>query len=221
MPELVDTLRPTIERTISKLQQKRFTVDPIAGDHYSKVTSVLSSAYKRHGFIIEQAILHQLKKCPNFEVWDEKAFQVPDTADHMVDTALKDLSKIKGAQAPYHTGSRTLQVDAVVFNEANKTISAYEIKRGSGLHDSGKRRSILRDLLCVQILLKSYAESKGYKISSAHSYIIFYYGKCSIQKPFSLTAQELDEHFGWAVRDAVEQVNDEFRQRLLELLENA
>ena len=46
----------------------------------------------------------------------------------------------------------------VAFDEADQTIRAYEMKRGNGQFDAGKIRSIRRDLLCVQVLLKSYGE---------------------------------------------------------------
>jgi len=95
---------------------------------------------------------------------------------------------------------------------------AYEIKRGSGLHDAGKRRSILRDLLCAQVLLKSYGEQRGLEVSDARAHIIFYYGQCSIKKPFSLTREELDEHFAFPVLDEVELVNEYFKERLFSIL---
>jgi hypothetical protein len=219
MSELIEKLTPIIDASITKLQAKRFTPDPIAGEHYSRVTSVLSSAYKRHGFIIERAILERLKMCPDFEVWDDPNFQVADTADHMVDSALTNLAKLVGAEMSYQLGNRALQVDAIVFNKKTRIVRAYEIKRGSGLHDSGKRRSIMRDLLCVQILLKSYAKSFGFDPDGAQSHIIFYYGKCSIPKPYSVTRDEMDAHFGWPLKDEVEAINDLFRAKLHEILE--
>ena len=50
------------------------------------------------------------------------------------------------------------------------------------------------------------------------AHIIFYYGKCSIKKPFSLIKNELDEHFGWPVEGPVEEVNQYFRDRLFAIL---
>jgi hypothetical protein len=60
-----------------------------------------------------------------------------------------------GSNINYGTVERTLQTDIVVYDKTNKTVTSYEVKRGSGLHNSGKRRSILRDTLCTQILLQS------------------------------------------------------------------
>ena len=70
----------------------------------------------------------------------------------------------------------------------------------------------------MQILLKSYGIKKGYEISLAKSFIVFYYGQCSIKKPFSLTKDELDQHFVYSVEKEVEEVNEYFRSKLFDLL---
>lgn len=211
-------MEPEIEATIQRLNGRQFRTDPIAGPHFSKIASVISSAYKRHGFIIERAILEQLKKNPDFEAWDDRAFQVTSTADHIVDSAIGHPEHVFSSETAYLDGPRALQVDAIVYERKQRRIRAYEIKRGTGLHDAGKRRSILRDLLCLQILLKSYGKSRGLKVRKASAHIIFYYGQCSIGKPFSLTKDELDEHFEWPVVKAVEQVNARFKKRLFSIL---
>jgi hypothetical protein len=119
------------------------------------------------------------------------------------------------------SAQRALQVDVIVFDKNKNTLKAYEIKRGVGHHDSGKKRQILRDTLCVQVLLKSYGKERGYDVTSALSHTIFYYGKCSIPKPFRVTGAELDEYFGWPVHDAVEEVKKYFQERLFSILAGA
>lgn len=218
MPDLIEILKPEVEATIQRLNEKKFRPDPVAGEHFSKIVSVMSSAYKRHGFIIERAILEQLRLNPKLEVWEDREFQVPSTADHIVDSAIGQPEHIFGSETGYRPGNRTLQVDAIVYDKKTKVIRGYEIKRGSGLHDAGKRRSILRDLLCMQVLLKSYGQTRGLEVSDARAHIIFYYGQCSIKKPFSLTRDELDEHFGCDVVGPVEDVNAYFKERLFSIL---
>jgi hypothetical protein len=109
----------------------------------------------------------------------------------------------------------------VPFDNADQTIRAYEIKRGNGQFDAGKIRSIKRDLLCIQVLLKSYGQVARGNPVSAHARIIFYYGVRSIPRPWSLVREELDEHFGFPVVAMVEQANDYFRAKLHALLEAA
>src|SRR6266487_2603775 len=125
---VLDLLKPEIEKTIKGLDSKNFPPDPIAGPHFSKITSVMSSAYKRHGYILERAILETLRLCPYFEVWNDPEFQVPGSIAEPI--------KLIGTDYPYSKGQRTLQVDAIVFNRNTGTLGAYEVKRGAGFHDS-------------------------------------------------------------------------------------
>ena len=53
----------------------------------------------------------------------------------------------------------------IAFDSADKSIHAYEIKRGNGQFDAGKIRSITRDLKCIQVLLKDYGEIANLKPS--------------------------------------------------------
>ena len=220
MSTLLDKMAPIVDHTIKQLNERVFRIDPIGG-LYSRATSILSSAYKRHGFILEQAILNRLMECEYFDVWEDRQFVVQQGAEHLVDASDGNYSTILSTSLPYKDeGSRTLQIDAIVHDKRVNTIRCYEIKRGAGLHDSGKRRSILRDLLCAQVLLKDYAEQKkGHRASVVEAKIIFYYGQCSIKKPFSLTKEELDEHFVFPVANEVEKVNAYFQQRLFEIIE--
>src|SRR6476660_2130773 len=139
MGSVLDLVKEEVEKTIQRLDAKQFTPDPTAGRHFSKITSVMSSAYKRHGYILERAILEALKLCPYFEVWRDPIFQIPPAVEHIVDGSIAEPTKLIGTDYPYSDGQRTLQVDAIVFDKNKGTLKAYEIKRGAGLHDSGKR----------------------------------------------------------------------------------
>ena len=210
---------PDPSKTITALASKKFRVDPLAGEHYSKIVSVLSSAYKRHGFILERALLEAVKENPVLEVWDDFNFMVSNAADHMVDSILENQQDALSTQMPYGSGHRNLQVDLITYNHETKHVASYEVKRGNGLHDAGKKRQIMRDLLCKQVLMKSYANFRGFDAISASVHIVFYYGQCSIKKPFSLVKGELDDHFQWPVTETIEAVNDLFSVELNEMLQ--
>jgi hypothetical protein len=108
----------------------------------------------------------------------------------------------------------------VAFDGADQTIRAYEVKRGNGQFDAGKIPPIRRDLLCVQVLLKSYGEELAkLKPVAAESRIIFYYGVRSLPRPWSLVREELDDHFGFPVVERIELANDYFQAKLFQLLE--
>jgi hypothetical protein len=117
MGTVLDLVKDEIEKTIHRLDTKKFKPDPIAGEIYSRITSIVSSAYKRHGFIIERAMLEALKLCPHFEVWHDPIFQVPSAVEHIVDGSIANPAKLIGTDYPTSEGQRTLQVDTIVFNK--------------------------------------------------------------------------------------------------------
>jgi len=55
MPFL-ERVAPVVDETIESLARTAFIEDPIAGPRYSRATSIISSAYKRHGRILEAAV---------------------------------------------------------------------------------------------------------------------------------------------------------------------
>ena len=106
----------------------------------------------------------------------------------------------------------------LVYNSASHQLGAYESKRGAGYHDSGKIRSMLRDMRCLRMLIRSYGEDRGLEVSGTDARMIFYYGICSIREPWSIAGKELDAHFNFPVLKGVERVNSYFRDKLDALL---
>jgi hypothetical protein len=213
----MERVAPVVDDTIQALAKTKFVEDPIAGARYSRATSIVSSAYKRHGRILEIALRESLRESNRHKVWHDDAFRVSREADALANT--QELDACKKTTLPYGDKIRTLQVDMIAFDNADQSIRAYEIKRGNGQFDAGKIRSITRDLKCIQVLLKSYGEFSKLKPSAAESKIIFYYGVRSIPRPWSLVKNELDEHFGFPVIERIEQANDYFQTTLHALLD--
>ena len=216
--EALDALAPIlgmVDVTIKGLSRKKFAGDPTVAPVYSAITSIVSSAYKRHGKIIEEALAATLRQAPHLTVWSEPRFAVSDAADRLADS---DASL--AATLPYSPTAqvRPLQIDLVVYNEAEERLGAYESKRGFGYHDAGKIRSMKRDLRCTQMLLRGYGEARGLRVKKANARMIFYYGQCSVGPPWALTGKDLDAHFGFPVWESVEHVNGYFRERLDALL---
>ncbi len=212
-----ERVMPVVDKTIAGLAKRKFRDDPIVGKLLSAQTSIISSAYKRHGTIIEAAFVEALRDSNRYEVWGESKFKVSQAAEAVLGNLSDD--EYPNASLPYGDAVRTVQIDLITYDHTEKIIGAYEIKRGNGLHDAGKQRSMKRDLQATQILLKSYGETFANKeVATARSHIVFYYGLRSIPKPFSLTGEELDDHFGFPVFGKIERVNEYFKGRLFQIL---
>jgi hypothetical protein len=219
----MERVAPVVDETIASLARKSFIEDPIAGIKYSRATSIVSSAYKRHGRILETAIRESLRDSNRHRVWQDDDFRISAAADALVASLIgkPNEDSCRQSSLPYGERVRPLQIDMMAFDEADQTMRAYEVKRGNGQFDAGKIRSIKRDLMCVQVLLKSYGETASVKPEAAEARIIFYYGMRSIPRPWSLIRDEMDAHFGFPIVEKVEQANAYFKERLHKLLEAA
>jgi hypothetical protein len=219
MDSVLDRLKPTVDATIDRLRDLAFRDDPIAGEKYSRITSVMSSAYKRHGQILDRALLERLKDCARFRVWREDEFKLSHESLKQLRVHQR-IEKCMRIELEYGDRERTIPIDILVFDEPNKTLRSYNVKRGNGSYDGVKRRSIEADLLRTNMLLLDYARKTNLSPSSAQAHVVFYYGILSIPKPLSLAGTELDEHFSFPVVESIEEVNSYFKERLRDLVES-
>jgi hypothetical protein len=215
---LVDRLRPFVDEAVGSLAKTAFRIDPIGGERYSKATSIVSAAYKRHGRILEEAIRTRLSDSPYFTVWHEPSFYVSTVADQALTGRNADIENSLPIELPYLDHGRIIQIDAIVFDKRIGSVRGYEIKRANGDFDAGKKRSILKDLLALQSLLKSYAARQGHSPSIAEARLIAYYGVKPLPAPLSIAGVEMDDHFVFPVFKYVEEVNAYFRERLHDVL---
>lgn len=218
LESLLERLRPLIDETIEKLRDTTFREDPIAGRKYSRATSIVSSAYKRHGQILERALLERLKDCARLQVWREDAFKLSHDSLRELRTHQR-VEKFLRVELPYGEPERSIPVDMLVFDTRSRVLGSYNVKRGNGSYDAGKRQTILDDLLRTQMLLLDYGRQTGRAPAAANARIVFYYGLRSIAEPLSLVGDELDAHFDFPVIEAIEFVNAYFKRSLHALIE--
>ncbi len=181
-------LSPIIDATIKRLAKTKFRPDPMSGERYSRMSSILGSAQKRHGHIIETAIRESLRNHNRYQLWDERQFLISPSADNLANTQSPE--ECCRSDLPYGARKRHIQNDLGLYDVADLAMRSYEIKRGNALHDSSKVRSIWRDLLAIQMLLKDYGRRKlGVSPITATAKIICYYGQRSVPAPWSLISR--------------------------------
>jgi len=215
---VLERMRPMIDDAIQKLRQTAFRDDPIGGRKYSRATSIISSAYKRHGQILDMTLLETLKECAHFRVWRDDEFKLSQESLNALHVHQR-IEKCTRIRLEYGDRERTIPVDIIVHDQEKRTLRSYNVKRGNGSYDGGKRRIILGDLLRTHMVLLDYGRKMGIEANVAEARIIFYYGLLSIPKPLALAGDELDVHFGFPVHETIETVNDYFRRQLHALIE--
>jgi len=96
----MERVSPIVDQTIRALSKKKFIEDPVAGVGYSRSTSIVSSAYKRHGRMLETALRESLRESNRHTVWQEDAFRVSRAADALVGSQTEDACRQSALRSP-------------------------------------------------------------------------------------------------------------------------
>jgi hypothetical protein len=208
-----------IEATVQSLAQTKFPLDPMLPADISRMCSIVESSKKRHGKIIELSLLAALQADPRYQAWQPGEFRIPSDADSLASLRAGGLATSGATLALPYTGSgRFVQIDLLVYERLIRRLAAYEIKRGHGVHDSGKIRSMERDLRCIEVVLASYGATIGLDVAITETRILFWYGTRSVKGPYSLVGAEADAHFGCPVTSWVQGATAQYAGRVLALI---
>ncbi len=225
MVSILNALRPEVDATVARLAATDFKIDPIAGRKYSLIPAVIGSAQKRHGTLIEKAILAAVEASPNYAAWQYSEFRISNDAIGIAARVNNvkqnpDWLYILEQTLAYGDAAKTVQIDLMAYNRETNFLCALEIKRGYSHHDAGKKKVILKDALCVHMLLRSYGEGvEGLKVDRAESKICNFYKSREFADVIRLDKDELDDYFGAEILGPVEEVNHYYRQQIHEMLD--
>jgi len=192
-----------------------FPEDPVIGPDLSRALSVLGSTVKRHGGLIELGIAGALIASDRYVVLTNVTLPVTKAAAQLLDAKNSDqaLAKIKLSADSEAEG--IVNVDLVVVDPDAKWAGAYEIKRGNGATEHGKRRPIMRKLAAARLVLASYVRQAGYgTMENVTSGVIDYYGASGFDKNLALSREHLDAHFDVPVVATVEAMTAALHEEL-------
>jgi len=192
-----------------------FPADPIIGTELSRAMSCIGSVVKRHGKLIEMAIAGALVASDRFIVVPNAELPLTKGAAQLLDAKNSDLNLSKIKLSVDSEADGIVNVDLVVVDPEASWAGVYEIKRGNGVTEHGKRRPILRKLKAGRLVLASYVRQLGYgHVETVTSAVIDYCGASGFDPNFTLTRDQLDEHFGVPVVATVDAVTAAAREAL-------
>lgn len=213
MQDGTSVIKQHVDRAVASAIARRFAEDPLLGPALSQIQSTLGSLVKRDGHVIQAAIVEVLTAVPSLSVMSQVVLPVTAEADRLVQQP--SYGVCMGTDLPLSENVvRSIVLDLVVVDRANGIATAYEVKRGAGKVDAGKKRAALRDLLVARMLIRGHARAHGYQVDAGAAFLISYYGRTALPREISLTASDLDSHFGAPVRAAVDAAAAYYRERV-------
>ncbi len=134
----------------AKARSASIACDPLfrSNPRLSSLVSEIDSIKKRHGLLIEKALIFAIDKLPHWEAGKEK---------------------IKVASGKAH-------LDCLAYNSSTRKLYVFECKRGHGSFDGDKIRAIDQRLDSINSAIGAHAKSKGWEPKSTNVFLLSFYG---------------------------------------------
>jgi hypothetical protein len=158
-----------------------------------------SAVIKRHGDLLCTQVRETLSGHEALVVLPSEGFPISAEADRLA--AEQGVEACRTAHLTYDpdTAARTIDVDLIVVDTRIGSVTAYEIKRGFGPVDAGKRRQTLRDGFAVAAHLSDYAQRRGHPVLRSDFKVLSIYGRTGLPSEVTINGAQLDEHFAHGV----------------------
>jgi hypothetical protein len=209
-----DGLLKAADEAVTSAINTRFPLDELLGAELSRLISVSNSVVKRHGLLLERAIITALEASGRFQVLHNPVIPITAAADSLV--ASNSPETLARVALRYDTPAvRSVTHDLVVIDTQCAWAGAYQVKRGGGDMGPRLRKPLERDLAAVRLLLRSYLRDQGYSaVDVVTTAAIDWLGSAGLPEHLTILGTELDEHFGVPVVPTIERMTEHLRAAL-------
>ncbi|HEV7326652.1 MAG TPA: hypothetical protein VGN91_16475 [Bosea sp. (in: a-proteobacteria)] len=208
-------LMARIEQAVSGAGSAEFAVDPLLGPSLSAMTSFLASVVKRSGGVIEDALYAALVRNRRFLVMQQVRIPITRAAEMYVQE--NGASRVQELSLTSDGASvRIGHFDLIVIDQERSVAMVIEIKRGSGVTESKKRKATERDLACARLQLASYLRTLlGIKLKTYRCHVVDFYGRSGFREGLTVTRDGLDALFGVPVTPTIDAALGALETRML------
>lgn len=209
-----DPLLKAATDAVANAVNTKFPLDEVLGPELSRLISISASVVKRHGILLEKALVEALRSSGRYEVLHNPTIPITAAADGLV--ASNTAEALSRLSLRYDQPTvRSVNQDVVVIDTSVGWAGAYSIKRGGGDMGPRLRKPLERDVAAVRLLLRSYLRDQGYStIDVTTSACIDYFGAAGLPPHLTVQGPDVDDHFGVPVRATVERMTDHLRAEL-------
>lgn len=177
--------------------------DPLLGQTFGWLHRVTTNLLHKHGSLLQSVLASTLAEAKGYEILEPCDIPVSEDADRLA--SRHNISACVQTELPFEpTGPRTVRPDIIGLHVLSGTLQFVEIKRGQGKLSSATIRSETRDLLCLQMLGRSWARSLNLQVRKVDAFAVSFYGRSGLPHRLTVAGDELDEHFGFPVTGRVE-----------------
>ncbi len=216
LPKTVELL---ISQNIDRLRNLTIHPDPIVPKSHLRAYGVITSAVRSDGRILEMAVVEALKAVPHLTVFQAPAIFIPPEVDQFVSGSISH-DALMQSDLHYADGTgRKIAPDLLILDAARKAIDIFELKRGFAKTDAGKTRQTVRDMRCLRLIGKSYAEVMlNTKVVESTAAVCAVHGASAVPPDLRVSLEQLEARYNTILRSVIENTYQEFGRRLEALL---
>jgi hypothetical protein len=213
IPESDPLLKAASEAVASAINT-RFPLDELLGPELSRLISVCASVVKRHGTLLERAIIQALEESKRFQVMHNVIIPITGAAESLV--ASNSPETLARVALRYDSPAvRSVTHDLLVIDTHCAWAGAYQVKRGGGELGTRIKRPLERDLGATRLLLRSFLRDQGYNsIDIVTTAVIDVLGAAGLPEHLTIQGSEIDQHFGVPVVPTIERMTTHLREEL-------
>lgn len=216
-PALSAELLASAKSAIATAVRSTFHPDPLLGPGLSHTISVIGSAVKRHGHLLEQGICEALEHSDRFIVETNVVMPITLASESLV--AGNSPGALSTLSIASDTESRQVaHLDLIAVDVDKAKAFILEIKRGSGATELKKRKQTERLLLAAKLQGKSFLRTLGYEVESVEAFVVDWCGRSAFPPSLTVTREGVDALFGVPVTATVEAMTGVMRRELRDAL---
>lgn len=172
--------------------------DPLLGPTFGSLHRMTCSLLHRNGWLLQKVLTQILAETPGFAVLPAHEIRVSADADRLA--YRRNPIECLETELPYDPeGPRAIKPDLIVYRTATGRLELLEIKRGQAKLGAGSIRSQTRDLLCLQMMGRSWARQHHLDVTDVRALVVSLFGQTGLSPDLTVYGDELDDHFGFPV----------------------
>lgn len=204
-----------VEAAVARCLATDFTPDPVLPSSVSRFVSIAASLQKRHGLLIQAAVVEALASARHLTAWAPEAVAIDDELDRRALMGQLD-PLVPVPVTALSPGRRRLRFDAFVVDHRSSTATWLEIKRGMGWMGAAQRAAVQRDLAVGSATALAYARTQGHDPRTGRARLLAYHGVSAteVDPRLVLTRHDLLADFGVDVAGYVDRATSLFSERI-------
>jgi hypothetical protein len=191
-----------------------FAPEPLITEAESREHSVIASAVKRHGVLIQQGVGLMLEASERYDVLHGMRFPITAAAVSLIkDHSLDDLRHVS-LPATLPAGEE-LSVDLVVMDKQTGWAAIIDVKRGNGRSEGKKCDRLERGLRAAALVAGDVLRQRGFaRPRMVQGFFVDYYGQSGIRSEVALVGSELDGFFEVPITSAIDAMTNSLGREL-------